>query len=178
MRPRPLDRDRQTPAAATAYPEDVLLAIAVADGEEEAVRALVEREGPSVFRTCYRILGRIDEAEDVAQESFVTAYQAIGSYRGEGPLGAWLARIASRRAIQRLQQRPNEERLEGVGEGVARVSVLEDPLHRARHLVVRFLPCTTKGRLPQRPALVRAYLRFPPAWWLLGGQTLYVGERP
>jgi SAM-dependent methyltransferase len=45
-------------------------------------------------------------------------------------------------------------------------------------LITRFLPYTTKSRLPQHPALVRAYLAFPPAWWLLGKQTLYVGERP
>jgi SAM-dependent methyltransferase len=45
-------------------------------------------------------------------------------------------------------------------------------------LITRFLPYTTKSRLPQHPALVRAYLAFPPAWWLMGKQTLYVGERP
>ena len=42
----------------------------------------------------------------------------------------------------------------------------------------RFLPYSTKSRLPKHPALVRAYLAFPPAWRLLGKQTLYVGERP
>ncbi len=45
-------------------------------------------------------------------------------------------------------------------------------------LVVRFMPFTTKQRLPQSPALVRLYLAFPPAWRLLGKQTLYVGRRP
>lgn len=44
-------------------------------------------------------------------------------------------------------------------------------------LVPRFLPYTTKSRLPQSGRLVRWYLRFPPAWRLLGKQTLYVGER-
>ena len=44
------------------------------------------------------------------------------------------------------------------------------------HLVPRFLPYTTKSRLPQSAWLVRAYLRFPPAWRLLGGQTLLVAR--
>ena len=48
---------------------------------------------------------------------------------------------------------------------------------RTVDLVTRFLPYSTKGRLPSHPALVRAYLAFKPAWWLLGRQTLYVGER-
>jgi len=42
----------------------------------------------------------------------------------------------------------------------------------------RFLPYTFTGRLPSSPALARAYLRFPPAWRLLGKQFLVVGERP
>jgi len=48
---------------------------------------------------------------------------------------------------------------------------------RTERLVARFLPFTTKQRLPQAPALVRLYLACPPAWRLLGKQTLYVGRR-
>ena len=44
-------------------------------------------------------------------------------------------------------------------------------------VIVRFLPYTTKSRLPQSPRLVRAYLAFRPAWRFLGKQTLYVGRR-
>jgi SAM-dependent methyltransferase len=44
-------------------------------------------------------------------------------------------------------------------------------------VIVRFLPYTTKSRLPQSPRLVRAYLAFRPAWRLLGKQTLYVGRK-
>jgi len=49
---------------------------------------------------------------------------------------------------------------------------------QTERVVVRFLPYTTKRRLPQHPFLVRAYLRLPPAWRFFGGQTLYVGRRP
>jgi ubiquinone/menaquinone biosynthesis C-methylase UbiE len=44
------------------------------------------------------------------------------------------------------------------------------------HLVVRFLPFTTKGRLPTAPALVRAYLRLPWAWRLFGQQSFLVAH--
>ena len=44
-------------------------------------------------------------------------------------------------------------------------------------LLTRFLPYSTKGRLPAHPVLVRAYLAFRPAWRLMGKQTLFVGER-
>ena len=45
-------------------------------------------------------------------------------------------------------------------------------------MIPRYLPFTTKSRLPQHPRLVRAYLRFPLAWRLLGKQTLWVARAP
>jgi SAM-dependent methyltransferase len=48
---------------------------------------------------------------------------------------------------------------------------------RTERLITRFLPFTTKSRLPQHPVLVRAFLATPPARMLLGKQTLYVGRR-
>lgn len=43
-------------------------------------------------------------------------------------------------------------------------------------LIPRFLPYTTKGRLPSHPLLVRAYLRAPLVWRLLGRQTLLIAR--
>jgi RNA polymerase sigma-70 factor (ECF subfamily) len=44
------------------------------------------------------------EAEDVAQEAFVQAYRALPTFRGDGPFGAWLGRIATRMAVARLKR--------------------------------------------------------------------------
>ena len=49
--------------------------------------------------------------------------------------------------------------------------------YRSERIVVRFLPYTTKSPLPQSDWLIRAYLQFAPARWLLGRQTLYVGVK-
>lgn len=73
---------------------------AVLAGDREAFRALVERESRAVVAVCYRVLGNRHDAEDAAQEAFVIAYRALGTWRGEGPFGAWLARIAVRVAIR------------------------------------------------------------------------------
>jgi RNA polymerase sigma-70 factor (ECF subfamily) len=85
--------------------DDHGLVAAVLAGERDAFRALVEREQGAVYRACLRILGRPHDAEDVAQESFLMAYRSIGTYRGDGPLGGWLMRIATRQAFRRLGQR-------------------------------------------------------------------------
>lgn len=85
--------------------DDRALVDAVLGGDRDLFRILVEREQVTVYRTCLRILGRPHDAEDVAQESFVMAYRSLGTYRGEGPLGGWLLRIATRQAYRRLGQR-------------------------------------------------------------------------
>jgi RNA polymerase sigma-70 factor (ECF subfamily) len=61
--------------------DDADLQAAVASvlaGDREAFRLLVERESANVVRTCYRILGSLPEAEDVAQEAFVIAFGSLG----------------------------------------------------------------------------------------------------
>jgi len=56
-------------------------------------------------RSCYRVLGDLNDAEDAAQETFVTAYRALGTWRGDGPFGAWLARIGVRIAVRKASRR-------------------------------------------------------------------------
>ena len=85
--------------------DDRALIDAVLAGDRQAFGHLVERETRSVYRACLRILGRPHDAEDVTQESFVAAFRAIRTYRGEGSLRAWLLRIATRQAFRRLAQR-------------------------------------------------------------------------
>lgn len=75
------------------------------DGERDAFRALVERESGAVIRACYRILGDLHEAEDAAQEAFVTAFRALPTWRADGPFGAWLTRIAVRIALRMATRR-------------------------------------------------------------------------
>ena len=66
-----------------------------------------------------------------------------------------------------------------------KVALTENSLSEAAELaglkttkvIKRFLPYTTKSRLPQHPLAVRAYLAFPPAWYFLGKQTLYFAQR-
>jgi len=77
----------------------------VLSGDREAFRVLVDRESAAVIRACYRVLGDMHEAEDVAQEAFVSAYRSLASWRSDGPFGAWLSRIALRIALRQLERR-------------------------------------------------------------------------
>ncbi len=93
-------------------PEDRQLVDAVIAGDHEAFRALVDRESQAVIDACRRIVGDPVEAQDVAQDAFLQAYRALATYRGDGPFGAWLRRIAVRLAAARLAARTEVIRLD------------------------------------------------------------------
>jgi RNA polymerase sigma-70 factor (ECF subfamily) len=85
--------------------DDRALVDAVLSGDADAFQHLVERDARLVIGVCTRILRDPAEAEDVAQEAFLKAYQALGTFRGDGSFGAWVTRIAVRRAGARLAAR-------------------------------------------------------------------------
>lgn len=99
-----ISSDRLSDAAAGLADERAIVA-AVLDGDRDAFRRLVERESASVIRACHRILGDHAEAEDAAQEAFVTAYRSLATWRSEGPFGAWITRIAVRIALRQAGRR-------------------------------------------------------------------------
>lgn len=89
----------------TPWIDDRAIVDAVLAGDREAYRRLVEREAPALVRACHRILGDHAEAEDAAQEAFVTAFRSLASWRGDGAFGAWLTRIGVRIALRQASRR-------------------------------------------------------------------------
>jgi RNA polymerase sigma-70 factor (ECF subfamily) len=62
--------------------------------DESAFNELVITYERRVFALVFRMLGRRDEAEDLAQEVFVQVFKAIEQFRGESKLSTWIYRIA------------------------------------------------------------------------------------
>lgn len=58
-----------------------------------------------MYNVSFRIVGREDEAEDVLQESFISAFKNLQNYRGESSFGSWLKKIVVNRAINALQKK-------------------------------------------------------------------------
>jgi len=63
-------------------------------GDGAAWEVLMREHQQAVFRLAYLLLGDADEAEDVAQETFIRAYRALERFDGSRPLRPWLLRIA------------------------------------------------------------------------------------
>ena len=85
------------PSAAT----DLDLVRLAQAGDVEAFGELVERNRRAVFRAALACVGSAAEADDVAQEAFVTAYKKISTFRGEAQFRTWLLSITWRKAIDR-----------------------------------------------------------------------------
>lgn len=81
-------------------------------GEREAFDRLVERYQRDVYRLCYRYVNNHHDANDLAQDVFLRAYKAIGTFRGDSSFSTWLYRIAVNACLNfRAARRPEAEEL-------------------------------------------------------------------
>jgi RNA polymerase sigma-70 factor (ECF subfamily) len=79
--------------------------IRTAAGEETAFRLLVQRWEQDVKAFLTHMLGSVEEAEDLAQDTFVQVYRKAGSYQPAGKFKSWLFRVAGNLARSRLRRR-------------------------------------------------------------------------
>lgn len=84
-------------------PSDRDLILQARRGETEAFGELVTRYQTSVFNVCYRILHERGEAEDLAQESFIRAYNRIHTFDIEREFGPWIRRVAANLCLNHLE---------------------------------------------------------------------------
>jgi len=89
----------------TLQQDDDTLMARVAAGEEAAFRLLVLRWEAQVRAFLIHMLGSLEEAEDLTQETFIKVHAQAGRYRGEGLFRSWLMRIAGNLARSRLRRR-------------------------------------------------------------------------
>ena len=77
----------------------------VKSGEVAAFSYLVEKYRDMVYGLSLRILKNAEEAEELAQDTFVKAFQALDSYKGKSKFSTWLYRIAYNGAITMVRKR-------------------------------------------------------------------------
>ena len=87
----------------TASDQDVVLA--ARRGSDAAYRELVRRYERPVFSLIYRMVRDRELAEDLTQETFIKALNALASYRPEFKFSSWIFKIANNAAIDQLRRR-------------------------------------------------------------------------
>jgi RNA polymerase sigma-70 factor (ECF subfamily) len=121
---------------------DAELAARVAAGDGAAFELLMRRHNRRLYRIALSVLRDAADAEDALQESYLAAYRAIGSFRGESSLATWLSRLVLNHCLAR---RRKAQRRDGIF-SIVPESVESD------------IAFDADGETPDR-ALVRAELR-------------------
>ncbi|MDP8916637.1 MAG: sigma-70 family RNA polymerase sigma factor [Pseudomonadota bacterium] len=94
--------------SALAGRHDLELTALAAAGDRRAFGELVRRHNAGVRGLLLRMGAEPATADDVAQDAFMTAFNRIGEFRGEGAFAGWVKRIAARAYLKRVRRRPLE----------------------------------------------------------------------
>jgi RNA polymerase sigma-70 factor (ECF subfamily) len=76
-------------------PSDEALLTAFVDGDQDAFDRLVDRHARRVYAICLRYFGNPTDAEDAAQEAFLTLYRRAGTFTGAARFSTWMYRVAT-----------------------------------------------------------------------------------
>jgi RNA polymerase sigma-70 factor (ECF subfamily) len=100
-------------------------------GDEHAFRALTEPYRRELQLHCYRILGSVQDAEDLVQETLLAAWRGLGAFEARASLRSWLYRIATNRCLNALRTGSRRPALEPYPDAL----LAEDPGPEARYEV-------------------------------------------
>lgn len=117
--------------------DDVALVKRITHHDMHAFEVLMRRYNRLLYRTARGILRDDHEAEDCVQETYLHAYQRLGSFRHEARLSTWLVRIAVNEALQKLRKRRPES--------------VHVPLDNVIDLDAHLAPVASMGSAPRQP---------------------------
>lgn len=78
------------------------------DGDHKAYAVLVDRYKNALYHHCFAVVRNEDAAEDIAQDTFITAYYKLHSYNPKYHLSTWLFKIATNKALDWLKKATRE----------------------------------------------------------------------
>jgi RNA polymerase sigma-70 factor (ECF subfamily) len=114
-------------------------------GGQEAFENIICENQRMIHSLCYRLTGSMEDAEDLAQETFLQAYQNLAEFRAEAKASSWLYRIAVNRCLnwRKRRRRQDQTLQEWSQQGSA---VVHDDAGRARQIQEALLKLPAKQR--------------------------------
>src|SRR3981189_946433 len=102
----------EPPAEVTPSPtEETELVRRAREGDLPAYDELVKRYQERIYATVYHMTANHEDANDLAQEAFIKAFQALKSFKGGSSFYTWVYRIAVKKTINFLKQRKNKAQM-------------------------------------------------------------------
>jgi RNA polymerase sigma-70 factor (ECF subfamily) len=109
--PKPPDDPADAPATAPVPVEEMDLVRRARRGDLAAYDDLVRRYQERIYATVYHMTANHEDANDLAQEAFIKAFQALRSFKGGSSFYTWVYRIAVNKTINFLKQRKNKAQM-------------------------------------------------------------------
>lgn len=97
------------PAESTPQPDDLTLVQRAQGGDADAYDELVRRYQRQIYGVTYHMTSNHDDANDLTQEAFVKAWQALKTFKGDSSFFTWIYRIAVNRTLNHLKSRKFRE---------------------------------------------------------------------
>jgi RNA polymerase sigma-70 factor, ECF subfamily len=121
--------------------DEIALIQAARDGDLDSFNRLVLAYQDLVYNHAFRMVGEEESADDATQNTFISAYNHLGSFRG-GSFKAWLLRIVTNACYDELRRRKRRptvplEPLDDAGEEIESASWMVDPTDRPEEQVER-----------------------------------------
>lgn len=77
----------------------------VSEGDMQAFEELYRRHNRRVYSLCLRMTQNVEEAEDLAQETFIQLFRKVGSFRGDSAFTTWLHRLTVNQVLMHFRKR-------------------------------------------------------------------------
>ena len=87
------------------YQSDQYYIRLILEGKGSAFATLVQRYQDMVYTVAYRMVRNKEEAEEIAQDTFIKAYKALDTYRGDSKFSTWLYTIAYRKSLDVIKKK-------------------------------------------------------------------------
>ncbi|MDX2127688.1 MAG: RNA polymerase sigma factor [Chloroherpetonaceae bacterium] len=97
-------------AKESRYPNDIARMALVASGNNDALKKVVAEFQDKVFNTCLGFVKSTDDADDLAQEVFITIFEKATQFRGESSLSTWIYRISITKSLEFLRKEKSRQR--------------------------------------------------------------------
>src|ERR1700728_2340956 len=88
---------------------DAYLVTRARDGYLDAYEILVRRHSAMAYRVALRLCGNHHDAQDIAQEALVSAWENLARFRGDASFSTWLYQIVTRRALNKVSRGPGAD---------------------------------------------------------------------
>ncbi|AXT53285.1 RNA polymerase sigma factor [Aquimarina sp. BL5] len=127
----------------------------VLEGEVNTFSSLVERYQSLVYTIVFRMVRNKEEAEEIAQDTFIKAYKSLSKYRGEAKFSTWLYTIAYRKSLDAIKKNKRfvaTELIEEVSEG--EVGVVNDALSYLQDIERKEIISNSILKLPEEESAI------------------------